>query len=139
MGDCDCAARTEAGASRLAVTGNVTTASISSCSDTGNATLTLHTLLLQTLRANPEDLATLKEIQKLLLREVVRTEKKIREHKAELKTARERRTVRLQDGRLIWKTHRGVSTVRIYLALLRRRDCFPLHRQIRTEALLLQH
>src|SRR6266481_3285136 len=44
-----------------------------------------HTML-QTLRANPEDLATLKEIQKLLLREVVRTEKRIREHKAELKT-----------------------------------------------------
>ncbi|MGC2494118.1 hypothetical protein [Candidatus Binatus sp.] len=43
---------------------------------------------LQRLRADPEDLATLKEIQKLLLREVVRTEKKIREHKAELKTSK---------------------------------------------------
>ena len=42
--------------------------------------------MLQTLRADLEDLATLKELQKLLLREVVRAEKKIREHKAELKT-----------------------------------------------------
>jgi hypothetical protein len=39
--------------------------------------------MLRTLRANPEDLATLKEIQKLLLREVVRAEKKIRENKAD--------------------------------------------------------
>jgi hypothetical protein len=42
--------------------------------------------LLQTLRANLEDLATLKELQKLLLREVIRAEGKIRELKAELKT-----------------------------------------------------
>jgi hypothetical protein len=42
--------------------------------------------MLRTLRANPEDLATLKEIQKLLLGEIVRAEEKIREHKAELKT-----------------------------------------------------
>jgi hypothetical protein len=45
-------------------------------------------MLLQTLRANLEDLATLKELQKLLLREVIRAEKKIRELKAELKTLR---------------------------------------------------
>jgi hypothetical protein len=42
--------------------------------------------LLQTLRANREDFATLKELQKLLLREVIRAEKKIRELKTELKT-----------------------------------------------------
>lgn len=45
-------------------------------------------MLLQTLRANLEDLATLKELQKLLLREVIRAEAKIRELKAELKTMR---------------------------------------------------
>jgi hypothetical protein len=42
--------------------------------------------LLQTLRANLEDLATLRELQKLLLREVIRAEEKIRELKTELKT-----------------------------------------------------
>jgi hypothetical protein len=42
--------------------------------------------LLQTLRANLEDLATLKELQKLLLREVLRAEEEIRELKTELKT-----------------------------------------------------
>ena len=42
--------------------------------------------LLQTLRANLEDLATLKELQKLLLCEVIRAEEKIRELKTELKT-----------------------------------------------------
>ena len=41
--------------------------------------------LLQALRANLEDLATLKELQKLLLREVIRAEEKIRELKTELK------------------------------------------------------
>lgn len=43
--------------------------------------------LLQTLRANREDLATLKELQKLLLREVIRTEENIRNLKIELRTA----------------------------------------------------
>jgi hypothetical protein len=42
--------------------------------------------LLQTLRTNLQDLATLKELQKLLLREVIRAEKKIRELKTELRT-----------------------------------------------------
>jgi hypothetical protein len=41
--------------------------------------------LLQTLRADLEDLATLRELQKLLLREIVRAEEKIRELKTELK------------------------------------------------------
>jgi hypothetical protein len=44
-----------------------------------------HTLL-QTLRANLENLATLKELQKLLLREIIRAEKKIRELKTDLRT-----------------------------------------------------
>ena len=44
--------------------------------------------LLQALRANLKDLATLKELQKLLLREVIRAEKKIRELKTELKSLR---------------------------------------------------
>jgi hypothetical protein len=41
--------------------------------------------LLEALRANQEDLTSLKKLQQLLLREIVRTEKKIRELKAELK------------------------------------------------------
>src|SRR5690349_22597770 len=41
--------------------------------------------LLQALRANRDDLATLKELQKRLLREIIRAEKKIRELKAELR------------------------------------------------------
>jgi hypothetical protein len=44
--------------------------------------------LLQILRANLEDLATLRELQKLLLREVIRAEEKIRELKTELRTIR---------------------------------------------------
>jgi hypothetical protein len=43
-----------------------------------------HAMLI-TLRANPIDLATLKALQQLLCREIVRTEKKIRELKAERK------------------------------------------------------
>ena len=43
-----------------------------------------HTLL-QTLRANLENLAALKELQQLLLREIVRAEEKIRKLKAERK------------------------------------------------------
>ena len=41
--------------------------------------------MLQTLRAAPEDLVTLKELQKLLLDEIIRTEAKIRELKTALK------------------------------------------------------
>jgi hypothetical protein len=44
--------------------------------------------LLQTLRANLEDLKTLKALQKLLLSEIIRAEGKIRGLKAELKTIR---------------------------------------------------
>src|SRR6266851_2846868 len=47
---------------------------------------TLAHSLLQTLRINLQDLATLKELQKLLLREVIRAEKKIRELKTELRS-----------------------------------------------------
>ena len=39
--------------------------------------------LLQTLRANLEDLKTLKALQKLLLSEIIRAEEKIRGLKAE--------------------------------------------------------
>jgi hypothetical protein len=45
--------------------------------------------LLRTLRADLQDLATLNELQKLLLREVMRAEEKIRELKAEFKTMKE--------------------------------------------------
>jgi hypothetical protein len=41
--------------------------------------------MLQTLRAEPEDLVTLKELQKLLLGEIIRAEEKIRELKTALK------------------------------------------------------
>lgn len=41
--------------------------------------------MLQTLRAAPDDLVTLKELQKLLLGEIIHAEAKIRELKAELK------------------------------------------------------
>lgn len=44
--------------------------------------------LLQTLRSDLKDLATLKELQKLLLREIVRAEKRIRELKSELKAGK---------------------------------------------------
>jgi hypothetical protein len=46
--------------------------------------------MLQTLRAAPEDLVTLKELQKLLLGEIIRTEAKIRELKTELKLINKR-------------------------------------------------
>lgn len=42
--------------------------------------------LLHTLRADLEDLATLRDLQKLLLREIIRAEEKIRELKTELTT-----------------------------------------------------
>jgi len=45
-------------------------------------------VLLQVLRRNLEDLATLKDLQKLLLREVIRAEEKIRELKAEQNSIR---------------------------------------------------
>jgi hypothetical protein len=44
--------------------------------------------MLQTLRANPEDLLTLKKLQVLLFREVIRAEEKIRDLKTELRTIR---------------------------------------------------
>jgi hypothetical protein len=60
--------------------------------------------LLQTLRTNLGDLATLKELQMLLLREIIRSEKKIRELKTEVRTtegatniAAARRTASLQN------------------------------------------
>ena len=46
-------------------------------------------LLLSRLRDNLEDLEALRELQELLLREVVRTEKKIRQHKSEIRAIAE--------------------------------------------------
>jgi hypothetical protein len=46
--------------------------------------------MLQSLRANLGDLQTLRELQKLLLHEIIRAEKKIRELKTELSTIDER-------------------------------------------------
>ena len=42
--------------------------------------------MLQALRANLEDFVTLRELQKLLLREIIQAEEKVRELKAELRT-----------------------------------------------------
>jgi hypothetical protein len=47
-----------------------------------------HTLL-QALRADPEDLARLRQLQQLLLHEIIRAEEKIRELKTELKLIRQ--------------------------------------------------
>jgi hypothetical protein len=62
--------------------------------------------LLQTLRANLADLATLKALQQLLIHEVIRAEKKIRELKAELRTINKRTTDSAAAKRLAYLENR---------------------------------
>jgi hypothetical protein len=70
--------------------------------------------MLQSLRANPEELATLKELQKLLLHEVIRAEEKIREQKTELRIINgEANSATARRSSYFRGPYRRVSAVRI--------------------------
>lgn len=92
--------------------------------------------MLQTLRTSPNDISTLRQIQQLLIREIVKKERKIREIKAEIKNIETRksgadakrssleiRVERLRESVYIWRCF-GDAIAFIYMDKFALKQCF---------------